>query len=518
MKTLLFFTDTETTGLLQSRDQILSYSMVFCDKDQVLMEKEIRINIKDNVFPNAAALIINNLNPFSPEYNKESISEYKAAHLLAQTMMDYKKQGYRIVLIAYNADFDVEMYTAMFDRCGININALVDFVYDPLITAKALVADGTLKTREVKAGYGGKTYKSSKLEDVYNALGYSSESIKAHNALEDTKMLKTACMKLYLLFCDKTLDEASVDLSTFEEKELKTIVYSENQNLKIKTIKIIRSAANPTDKEYLPNRQGFFAVDYDAMMAAGENLKSAIVYINPMFILDELDLMAGFATKIENFSVQYEKALTDLVNKMSFPPISVFGTYEAIGFGKVETIAEVKLQNPHVQLTEDQKPLEALAEEYAYAKYNRGWTTKLLGPNHLNEPRQIEVDEQIVVELNPTGIFYIRTDGVATLGTEKKSELLALLVKEGRLEQGTDLYKKVNAFLVPVKSFKNPKHPNVLIKEFNDKKTEIFNGANKLHKEAMKGLLDHYKKINNEPFKDLTTPEFKLNLNIFKKN
>lgn len=511
MKTLFFFTDTETTGLLQEKDQILSYAMVCVEKDKSLLEKEIKIRIKDNIFPNPTALIVNNLNPFSAEFINESVFEYEAAHLLAKTLLDYKSKGYRIVLIAYNADFDVQMYTSMFKRCGINFESLVTFVYDPLITAKFLVQEGTLITREIKAGYGGKTYKSSKLEDVYNALGYSSDSITAHNALEDTRMLKTACMKLYLLFAGKTMDEADVDLSDFNEKDVKSIVYSENMDLKIKTIKIIKKATGFGEN-------GFFALDYDLITKNTESIKSNIIYIDPSFIFDEVDLKASQVTKLDNYYSQNEKAINDIVSKISFPQIKIHATHEELYFGRIEKIAELKLKNMNYSLTEEELPFEPLAEAYAYARYNQGWSVKLKGENYLNDPKQMKIDSEYLVELNPTGIFYVRKNGEATFGSEKKTDILQNLVTEGKLQEGTDIYKKVSAFLVAVKNFKNQKHPSFLIKEFNDKKTEIFNGANKLHKDTLKGLLDHYKRLNKEEFKELTIPEFKLNLNIFKKS
>jgi len=511
MKTLFFFTDTETTGLLQEKDQILSYAMVFVEKEKSLLEKEIKIRIKDNIFPNPTALIVNNLNPFSSNFIKESISEYEAAHLLAKTLLDYKHQGYRIVLIAYNANFDVQMYTSMFKRCGINFNALVNFVYDPLITAKSLVQEGTLITREIKVGYGGKTYKSSKLEDVYNSLGYSSESIIAHNALEDTKMLKTVCMKLYLLFSGKTMDEAEINLSDFNEKDVKSIVYSENMDLKIKTIKIIKKAT-----EFGEN--GFFALDYDLITKNTESIKLNIIFIDPSFIFDEVDLKASQVIKLDNYYFQNEKAINDLVSEMSFPQIKIHATHEELYFERIAKIAELKIKNINYSLTEEESPFESLAEAYSYARYNDGWSVKIKGVNYLNDPKQMKIDSEYLVELNPTGVFYVRKNGEVSFGSEKKTEILQNLVAEGKLQAGTDLYKKISAFLIAVKIFKNQKHPSFLIKEFNDKKTEIFSGANKLHKDILKGLLDHYKKMNKEEFKELMIPEFKLNLNVFKKS
>lgn len=513
MKTLYFFTDTETTGLLKTKDQILEFSEVFYEKENLLLEKEIKIKIKDNIFPNASALIINNINPFSDEFLKESLTEYEAATSLVNTLLDYSKKGYRIVLVAYNAGFDIDMYRSMFERCGFEINSLIDIIYDPYITAKLLIQEGSLKTKVIESKFGhGKSYQSAKLEDVYNALGYSSESIKAHNALEDTKMLKTACMKLYLLFCGKTFDEANVDLSTFNIGDIKTIVYNEkNMDLKIRTIKILKDTPVGSGLSH-----GFFVLDYSLLKETNDISKS-IIFLEKIKIFDELDIKHNESGFLESNYQKNKEYIVDIVNKKKITELSIYHSHEKVYFDKIIKIAEKKREDKNCSLNDEEILLEELAEDYSYSKYNSGWKSNNYGQNHMNEVKRLLIDDDFFIELDPIGTFNITKNNEKVFESEKKTEILDFLVKKDLLKKETELFKKANSFLIPIKNFKNTKHPIFLIKEFNEKKTEIFNGSNKLHKEILKGLLNHYKKLNSEAFKDLTVPEFKLNLNNFKK-
>lgn len=505
MKTLFLFTDVETTGLYQVEDQILTYATIFTEKSQSIFEKEIKIKLKNNILPNPQALITNNINPYDPDYLKESLSEYDACHFFINKILDLKKDGHRLILVAYNAQFDFGMLGSMCKRNGINLNSLVDSIFDPLIMAKSMVQNGTLKTKEIETGYGGKKYRSAKLEDVYNALGYSSSLITAHNALEDTKMLKTIVDKLYYLFTGKSFEDISVNMEDFLENDVKTIVYEENSEFKIKTVKILKKC-NEIGKT------GMFVLDYDGLIQENYQIKNAVVFLNQIKIIDDLDVRSVELNKLENFYLENKSSVDDFVKKQSFPSLEVFNSFEIIFFKKIESILEKKINDPKYVLNDEEALLEKDAEELSFSKYNKGWNKK-----DLNVFKKMNINENYSVELSYAGYYELKNNGKSVYNSEKKTDFLEKLVVEQLITTGTELYKKVNAFLVPVKSFKTLKHHSFLIKEFNEKKTAIFNGSNKLHKETLKSLLEHYKKINNEAFKDVTIPEFKLNLNLFKK-
>lgn len=513
MKTLFLFNDTETTGITKKenklfspyyKEQNLTYALVLCEKDQVLLEEEIKIKLKNNVLPNAGALLVNNINPFDPEFSSKAVSEYEGAHYFANKILEYKNQGYRILFIAYNAEYDESLMSDMLKRSGIEFHALIDCVFDPLFMTRSLVKSKDIKTREI-SNYG-KTYNSASLEDVYNGLGYSSSAITAHNALEDTKMLKTVVYKAYYLFTGKSFDEMEIDASTFAAGAEKTIGVVEDMELKIKTIKVLKT--NKTGK--------ILALDFSKIQEHPDKVKACVVEIKLNNVLDEYDLKIKESNEVESFYNKYQSTIDDLVSKNELTD-SVYATHEVLYFGAVEKLAEKLKQDPKANLDEKELEILELAEEYSYARYNEGWSIKNKGPNYENQPAIHPVQDGVDLHLDPVGSFYLIKGEEVLLKSEKKTEVLAYLTTKMNVIAGSDLYKKINALLVPVKTFKNPKLPHDLIKEFNDKKTLVFNGSNKLHKDILRDLKEFYQKVNPEAFRDLTIPDFKLNLNIFKK-
>jgi len=505
MKTLFFYTDTETTGLLKERDQILTYAKVLVLGEEILVEEEIKVLLKDNVFPNPKALLVNNVNPFSEDFKKKALSEYDAAHHLANFLFDKKKEGFRIVLIAYNSDYDEKMYRDMFHRTGIVFESLVDIIYDPLTTSSALVDSGMIKTKEVQTGYG-KSYRSKKLEDVYNALGFSSSGLTTHNSLEDTKILKTLTSKVYFLTYGKHIEEASIDVSDWIVGDSKTILFNVENRLEQKTIKILKKDESFFIKQFL-------VLDYD-LFKTSEDTKKSIYWLDSHKIFDQLDPVKEQILINDIYSKN--QTLIDLyVEKQNPPEIKVFNSFEEAYFGKIEKISELKLTN---QVVENPICEELIrAEEYSYSRYNKGWSRKELGDNFENEEIKLEISSQVSISKDPIGSFKLYEEGKTILESLKKTEILEYLVKNKIVEDKSELYKKASNFMVAIKNFSNPKHPSLLEEEFNENKTFVFNGANQNHKEMMKGLLNHYQKNNSKAFKNINLPDFKINLGLFKK-
>lgn len=504
MKTLFFYTDTETTGLLKERDQILTFAKILVLGEETLVEEEIKVKIKDNNLPNVSALLVNNVNPFAEEHIKNALSEYDAAHHLADFLWQKKQQGFRIVLIAYNSDYDEKMYRDMFHRTGIVFESLIDIIYDPLKTASMLVDNGSLKTREVQTGYG-KSYKSKRLEDVYNALGFSSHGLTTHNSLEDTKILKTVASKLYMLQYGKTIEEAEVRFDEWTDGSTKTILLNEDNLLIQKTIKIIK-----THKAEFGLRH-FLVLDYEKYKETTD-FKKSIYWINTHKVFDQLD-----ATKLEkeltnefnkNFSI-----IDSIQSKINTPTDTLYAGFEEYGFGKIEKIAESKLKGHSVEASVEELNR---AEEYSYSRFNQGWSVKEKGVNYQNEPMTL-ISGDLTIINDPVGLFRVKFLEEVIIESTKKTEIMEELKKRSLIEDKSDKAKEISSFMVPIKSFTNPKHYSLLEKEFNEKKTEVFNGSNQSHKEMMKGLLSHYKKINPIAFSQLSLPDFKINLSLFKK-
>ncbi len=149
MKNILFYTDTETTGFFEKKDQILSYAIVLCNKEDVVSEEEIKILLKKTTLPSLSALLVNNINPFSTDFKKNALTEFEAALYFKDKIDALKRSGNRITFIAYNAGFDIKFYTEFLKRYGFDFNQLFDICYDPLITAGELIESKDLKTKVV---------------------------------------------------------------------------------------------------------------------------------------------------------------------------------------------------------------------------------------------------------------------------------------------------------------------------------------------------------------------------------
>ena len=158
------------------------------------------------------------------------------------------------------------------------------------------------------------------------------------------------------------------------------------------------------------------------------------------------------------------------------------------------------------------------AEHLAYAQHNKGWNTEIHGEGFNNSHQTVYNDNNFKIALNPLGgEFVVVKDDKEVLTTKKKTEVLELLDKDGVILKGSDEYKKINTLLIPSKQFDNPKHILKIKEEFNLVKKDVFNGANKFHKEILTDYLTYLKRLYPETFKDVSLPSYKLNLSSFVK-
>lgn len=508
MKTLLVFNDTETTGITKKahkrysvyhKEQILSYAVVICEKDPTpLFEKEVKIKMKDNVVPHPSALLVNNINPFSKEWDKEALSEFDGAQFLFNTIKGYKEQGYKIVFIAYNAEYDESLFSDMLTRCGINFHGLFDAIFDPLPMARQMVKDGLIKTVE-KQGFGGKTWQSSSLEDVYNGLGFSSKDLTAHNALVDTRMLKDVVFKLYYLFAEKDLEEIDSDMTGLAIGDVREFIVHEDHELIKRSGKILKM-----------EEKSVTILSHDHIKEAKGSIKASLVKIPLTQIFDINESPVNKLKFVNDYYNQYSDAILPEVDKVKNTVVEVSPVLE--DFSEVKKVMEKKLKGESVE----DSTLLSYAEDLSYAMNNKGWSVLEKGKNYENDPVTLKVTEEIQVILNPVGEFSLVKDGKTVLTSEKKTEILAK-VKELGVEAGTPAYKELNSNMGTIKDLTSVKHPKDIINEFNQKKTEVFNGANMLHKETLKGLKEFLYRNNPDAYKDLSLPDFKLNLSAFMK-
>lgn len=186
----LFWFDSETTGLNYKEHQMLSFACVVTDLQlNILNEIYVKMKLLPNIKPTEEALSVNKLDPYTLFWEAESISETQFCDDLNQFYEENKSDKNHWV--AYNSKFDCNFVRNAFDRSNKKFNAISDVVFDPLIMCRKAVELKKIITIEKYNKKEGKSYLSSTLVDVSNALGTSHEG-EAHNALVDTKcMIKT---------------------------------------------------------------------------------------------------------------------------------------------------------------------------------------------------------------------------------------------------------------------------------------------------------------------------------------
>lgn len=511
METVFGFTDTETTGTLKNhQEQILDYALVFVEKGSIIELINQEIILKKNILPNPEALLVNNINPYSKNWQQKAISENKAVNLFIEQVEKYKKQNKKVILVAYNAEFDENMYKEMFERNGKDFNQLVVTMFDPLPLARLLLKQGKLKTVEMQ-GFKGETYQSAKLEHVYNGLGYSSAEVKAHNALEDTKMLATVTNKLYLLYAGKELSEIVSNPHDYKMGEVKTIQYLNNETMSLEE-KMILVVSNDLENQTL------HVIDADLAADSSKSLKNTILKLEYCQVFDEMFFDVEKTKKmLMNFYNSREKEISELKFENYPKKINIEN------FNQVEELSQKCLSDLEfvktIEKDEDQIELIEKAERLAYSSQNKGWTLEIYGEKYKNEIKYVFDNSEYQIGLNPLeGSFIVLKNNKEILNSKKKTEVLALLEEEKVITKATDEYKKMNALLIPVKQFENKKHILKIKEEFNKFKNDVFNGANKNHKEIFTDYLSFLKQNYPSFFNDVSVPSYKLNLsNLIKK-
>lgn len=519
MKKIYAFGDTETTGTLYSDDQILDYATVFMEKNTILEEINHEIILKNNNVPNPKALLVNNLNPFSQEYKAKSITEYKAVNLFIDEVSKYKKDPEvgSILFMYYNAPFDIQMFDSTFKRCGKDFNKLVPMVFDLYILAKHLIDKGLLKTKKTDFGFSGK------LGDVYEGLGFSKNSMNAHNALGDTIILPAIANKMYMLYNGKEMSEIDIDPSTFQELSIQSIVFltplslSRSRNLQLvnKTFLIL--------KNDIENRE-LHVVDSEKLTNAAIDLNKAKEIISYAQVFDETLIDTSKTKVCQKYITDNRLAVTNFVKEIKFDKKDE--SLDLPNFNKVIELCE-KLRSTqnltlsHLDsLSEEEKSLLNQAEDYCYSKYNSGWSVSLKGAYYKDEIKHLHTISDVNIQLDPVkGEFLVsnkESNAVEFSGTTKSVVLKFLIDKKG-LENKSDEYKKINNILSQYKELENEKSLVKILAEFDKEKIDTFNGANKLHKEILTSLLTFYKLHYPKFFNDVKLPNFSLNLAAFKK-
>lgn len=504
MKTIKWFTDTETTGLLKQLDQILSFSVVMEKGSETEHSYEKAVLLKPNILPNPNALLINHINPFVNSWKSTALTEFEAYLHIKHILNQYKQSGKRVVMIAYNLEFDDIMYSDLFKRYGDNLNNYISVRFDPLTTAKRLIEKGIIKTKEVQTTYS-KSYQTSKLEEVYKALGYDSSSFKAHTALDDTLMLQMTTHGLYFLATDKKLDDLDTDPESYQVNQICHLICDDNKiGLHKKYVKVL---FNDIEKERL------IVLDQDATL--NSNAEAAVRVMGYSEILDEFVVDEKERNKFEDYYQLNKTVITEALTSLMLK--KEVKKKEIIDFSEIDALAQKIIASKNInetisRLSPIEKNLLPIAEEYACGKYLEGWTDKLKGKDYLTKSEEIELPLDIKIICDPIGLYKMSQGEELLLSTEKKTLIQEKILELLATTKEDEEYKKIVKMIPSIASFKNTKHPKNLLDEFENAKADVFTGDDKFKKDLITDLLAYYKKKAPETFKDIGLPSFKLDL------
>lgn len=508
MKTLKFFTDTETTGLLGEVEQVLTFSVVLEKPSSVVSaEYERKIKLKKNVLPNPRALLVNNLNPFIESFKKEAMTEYEAYEHLKKIAEDGLSEGFRILVVAYNAEYDRNMYDYMFKRFGDKIIKHYPLWWDPLPTARRLIDEGVIETEEVRTAY--KTYRTAKLEAVYKALG-NDASFKAHSALDDTKMLQMAAHGIYQLATGKKLEDMGTNPESYKALDNVFMILDDDKvGLQKRLMKVLY---NDIDKKTL--------VVLDSEVALNQNSTEKPVKTMSYYeIIDELPLDQKDSNRLDNYYQSYQVGITEQVNeflnKKEKKPVKEadFNLVVELAMKFKDSTAKKTLFK---SLTEEERELVPLAEDYLQGRFETGFIRDVKGQDYLTKIEELKLSS-LTLKLDPKGLYILMNQDQEIVSTEKRTVIQEKVAEALGLKKDDAEFKELNKQIPYVKEFKNAKHPEGLLKEYEDIKGEVFNGANKDHKDLLTDLLSYFKEQAPEVFGSVSLPSFKLDLSSFLK-
>lgn len=505
MKKIIAYGDTETTGVSSTEDQILDYATVFTEKNEIIETINREIIVKKNVVPAPRALLVNNINPFSEEWNKKAIHEFQAVDCIITEMNKYRK-GNSFLYVAYNAPFDAQMFEQTFLRCGKDFNKLVPVIFDLYLLAKHLIDSGKLITKKTDFGYSGK------LGDVYEALGFTKTEMNAHNALGDSIILPGVANKLYMLYCGKEISDITIDPSTFKSGDIYSILYiaplsykrQRSLQFEEKTILVVHN----------DTKHGKLHIVDQSQMSIGQDLKFSQI-IDYAQVFDEASLNSSQYKIAQKYKQTFEAQLLKKDQELSQMDL-IEDNYDLPDIEAVKKVLS-KIENKE-KLTLDEQALESRAEELSYSSKNEGWSFFKYGSDYKDKFKSLYSLPNLSIGTNPlTGSYEIRDENDTVLISGTKTAMLDYLITNQKVDGKNEVYKEINAILTKTKAVKNEKNLQSIKDQFNAEKLAVFNGANKLHKEILSSLLKFYKNQYPDNFNDIVIPDFKLNLAGFKK-
>lgn len=253
----------------------------------------------------------------------------------------------------------------------------------------------------------------------------------------------------------------------------------------------------------------------DDQMTSNGTAESSVRYVPYSEVLDEVEVNPKNQTKIEAYYTQHQQVITEAANLILNKKESKKST--PVDFNLVIALADKMLNSEskkktYQELTPEELDLLPKAESYAVGKYNKGWTREILGPNYLTKIQEIKLSNNLVVGLDPEGVYRLIFNKEEVLVSEKKTEIQDKMLVLLEMDKTNENYKAMVKQIPSVAKFKNDKHPKKILEEFDNKKAEVFQGSDKFKKDLLTDLLGYYKKKAPQVFDEVMIPTFKLDL------
>jgi len=481
------FVDTETTGFHRELDQVLEIALLVEDAQRNQIDSlEIKIKLKENVIPDAKALLVNKINPYSKEWIAEAVTEYEAANLVAAFVKKHQGPGglKKPVLVAYNADFDKPVVSVFLSRGGHKFKQLFNrSVSDPLITARKLIASGKLKTVEKTFNF--RTTQSAKLGDVAAARGITFDG-EAHRALTDTKVLQKLTPILFDEAAGLKTGTLLSEPSSYQAGQILNLVTdSKSSGVSVRHVYVLEN--NPDDE--------FVVVIDQKDLDENKGFKpSAIRQFNYATILGETEVQSDVAESLRTIAIERADAITPLVKK-KHKDSGEEPDYHDEG---VEFIEIERLQSLMTDADDKRAMFNRLSDELmdrfggdkaktksvmnrveqvACAKGLKGWMRDLFYDDRIRLLEHIAGSTTVRVALNPAGnydvaIAFERGGKRFQERTSCKATKDIQNFLNGKIGKVPEFVEFVGA-IPDSDEFKDPKHPSVQIKMLTDAIDEI---------------------------------------------
>jgi oligoribonuclease (3'-5' exoribonuclease) len=187
----VFYFDSETSGLDPEDHQMLEFYGKMTKDGETKGEISVSLLVDDKSKIEKVALEKNNIDPYSEDWKKKSVTKEIASSKLVEFLTPYFEKG-PVVFCAYRASFDYSFLSALLIKAGLSDRIHFSGVFDPLELARSLTDSKKLKTKLKENGKMCHT-----LSSVAEALNVKAEG-DLHRAKTDVQVLEEVTKKLRL--------------------------------------------------------------------------------------------------------------------------------------------------------------------------------------------------------------------------------------------------------------------------------------------------------------------------------